>query len=477
MIRVTLLTLLITCLCVYSWKNWFKGACWLLLFISIIQHPDMPKSIFGIPGFNLWNLLFFNVVLSWLSDRKKSRLSWDFPPYLNALFVIYIIVILVSVFRMLADQSGAQALGEFLPQYGAVSVVSAFSEYIINCFKWGILGIIIFDGARTEGRVKLVLFVLVIVYTLFSLQIIKSMGLGSLKYSGEILQYKAYKVLSSNIGFHRVNLSMMLSGAFWLVFCLKEYANKKQFFFIIIPLCLLIFVAQAMTGGRMGYVTWAILGFLLCAIKWRKYFLVAPFVVLAIGILAPSAVDRMMMGFVAEEDESFEVSQDFEKNEVDAHTLTSGRVLVWPLVIDAIYERPFVGYGRLAMRNQAGITLYMLPLYGVGDTFPHPHNAYLEFVLETGVIGAIPVFYLYYLFLKFSLSLFRDNRKTIYVVVGGATFSLLIALFVAAFGSQSFYPREGSVPMWCMLGVMLRVYFDRKSDDEKAKKKRLNEIS
>ena len=262
----------------------------------------------------------------------------------------------------------------------------------------------------------------------------------------------------------------MLSGGFWMVFCMKEYVSSNKFYFAIIPMCLIIFVAQALTGGRMGYVTWAILGFLLCIFKWRKYFLLIPFVIMGIGIIAPSAIDRLTTGLVSNDDEfSEEASTDFEVQEIDTAAMTSGRVLVWPMVVDAIYDRPIIGYGRLAMTNTTGITLEMINQYGEGELFPHPHNAYLELLLETGLLGSIPIFYLYYLFLKYSFSLFIDNRKSVYIVVGGATFSILVSLLVAGFGSQSFYPREGSIPMWCLLGLMLRVYVDRKALDQKGK--------
>jgi hypothetical protein len=36
-----------------------------------------------------------------------------------------------------------------------------------------------------------------------------------------------------------------------------------------------------------------------------------------------------------------------------------------------------------------------------------------------------------------------------------------LALLFAAMGSQTFYPREGAVGMWCAIGLMLRVYVQR----------------
>jgi len=467
MIRLTLLTLLIAYLSVYAWKDWFKAACWLLLLITIIQHPDMPKNIGGIHGFNLWNVLFLNVVLSWLLNRKALNLSWDMPNHLNKLFFIYAFILIISVLRMLLDQSGSLSLGEYMPSFGPNTITYSLSEFIINSFKWVLLGAIIFDGSRTEEKLRFVLWILVIIYFLFSLQIIKSIGLGALKLDGVALQKLAHKLLSSNVGFHRVNLSMIISGAFWLVFCLKEFVSSQKFYFFILPLCLIIFVALALTGGRMGYISWIIVGSILCLLRWKKYFLLAPFVAIGISIIAPSVIERLATGVVGKNEQSLELAEaDFANRDIDIYAITSGRTLAWPLVIESIGERPFLGYGRLGMKNATGLTLTMFHLYGVSDAFPHPHNAYLEFILDNGLLGALPVFLLFFLFLKYSLSLFKDNRNKLFIVVGGACASLLLSFLVSSFGSQSFYPREGSVPMWAMIGLMLRVYIERKKVDE-----------
>ena len=37
----------------------------------------------------------------------------------------------------------------------------------------------------------------------------------------------------------------------------------------------------------------------------------------------------------------------------------------------------------------------------------------------------------------------------------------MLALLIAALGSQTFYPREGSVGMWCAIGLLFRVDRER----------------
>jgi hypothetical protein len=49
----------------------------------------------------------------------------------------------------------------------------------------------------------------------------------------------------------------------------------------------------------------------------------------------------------------------------------------------------------------------------------------------------------------------------VFVAAGGACLALILALLVASVGSQTFYPREGAVGLWCVIGLMLRVKVER----------------
>lgn len=463
MIRITVLTFLIAFLSVYAWKNWFNSACWLVLLMAVFQHPDMPKAIGGIPGLNHWNFLFVNVVLSWIISRKKLGLIWDMPKHLNFLLVIYSILIITSCLRFMADMSVEQLL---IDTYGGkdLSISGVVNEYIINCFKWVLPSFIIFDGCRNRKQYNFALSLLLCLFVLLALQVIKAMKLGVLTLDGDHLQRKALKVISSNVGYHRVNISMIMSGAFWAVFCLKEFVTKKTFFFVLIPLCGLILLAMAMTGGRMGYVTWGLIGLVISVFKWRKNLLLLPVMFFALIIVAPSALERMTQGFTPDNQEEV-YDTEFSDESVDLHSVTSGRVIAWPLVWESIKEAPFIGYGRSAMKN-IGITQFILEEYGLGETFPHPHNAYLQWIQDNGFIGFIPVLLFYIFIVRYSWCLFKDDRQKIYVVTGGVCLSITLGFLIASIGSQTFYPREGAVGMWVSIGLLLRVYVERLNLDQ-----------
>ena len=460
MIRITLLTFLIAYLSAYAWKDWFRSACWLVLLMAVFQHPDMPKSIVGIPGLNHWNFLFLNTFFAWLSDRKKQKMVWEMPSNIKFLLWCYGLIILISVIRYLSDNSGVVELFATLGE-GPPGKLNDINEFLFNCFKWVLPGMIIFDGCRSRKQFNFAIIVLALLYILLALQVIKAMKLGSLTMGGDALQKKAIKIISNSVGFHRVNMSMMLSGAFWAVFFLKELATRKQYFFIILPSCLAIFLGMAMTGGRTGYGTWAVLGFIFCLFKWRKYFLLVPLLYIGVMTFTPSAIERLTQGFSPEESSEIGVEEtNFGGENVDMQEVTSGRVFAWPLVWEKITEAPFFGYGRVAMQNE-GLTLQIKKEHGEGESFPHPHNAYLEWLLDNGFVSAIPVWLFYLLMLKYAWILFRDDSNKIYVVTGGVALSLLAAFLIASTGSQTFYPREGALGMWVAIGLLMRIYIER----------------
>ena len=175
---------------------------------------------------------------------------------------------------------------------------------------------------------------------------------------------------------------MMLGGAFWAMWVVSH--TKIRFFSpaALTAASVLTFYAQALTAGRMGYMTWAVLGIFLSVIRWRKYLLVAPILVpLIIFVLTtviPGAAERLLQGFSKE---TVDTSRSIDRrrgSKIIGHqgpymyTVTAGRMFAWPFVIDKISESPVFGYGRQAM-IRTGLHTYLLHTYG--ESFPHPHNA------------------------------------------------------------------------------------------------------
>ncbi len=474
MLRLTLLGLFITYFSLYALKDWYKSLCVLIAFVAIIEHPDVPKTILGIQGLNPWNLLLFFVLFGF-SIRKKEFDSntWDYPGNIRFLLTIYISFCLIAYFRMSSDLSQviewSYIRGEDPP-----SKLGLLSEHVINVIKWVIPSLILFYGCNSHKRFIWGLASALSIYFVLALLTIKAMPIGALA-DAERLEYLARKLLSDNVGYHRVNLAMMFAGAFWAVFSTRELVANKSNAKYIFLLCLIILYSLALSGGRTGYATWGVIGFIFAAIKWRRFLIYGPVLVSLIILLVPAARDRLMMGFDSESVDSRNSAlveeglvRDTGNENVDLYTVTSGRTIAWPFVIDKIYERPILGYGKDAMIRE-GITSFLWLNYE--EAFPHPHNMYLQWLFDNGIIAFIPVILFYLTLLKYSYSLFRDNRNKSFVAIGGASLALISALLIAGMGSQTFYPREGAVGMWCVIGLLLRVYMQR----ERVLKKRLED--
>lgn len=442
MIRLSLLFGFCSGVALYTWRDWYKSLCGLILLMAVLEHPDMPKTILGIQGLNIWNILFACILLSWAAHRREEGLSWDMPGHISILLLLYLSVVLAGFFRMMLD-------ARFL---AANPPAASVSEYLVNTVKWVVPGLLLFDGCRSRSRFLWALFSILGLYLLLGLQVIRWMPLSELV-SGQGLGVRGLKLLKNEIGYHRVNLSMMLAGASWAFFAALPLMSgfKKT---MAVAAGFLVILAQAATGGRMGYATWIVVGLSLCLVRWRKYLLFVPVVVLMVALFIPAVANRAMEG----------ISTHASSGEGDygSDQVTAGRIFVWPLVIEKIKEAPIFGYGRLAM-IRTGLTMYTEKVFG--DPFSHPHNAYLEVLLDNGLTGMIIILPFYVVILWHGLSLFRDSRNAVFVSIGGVTCSLILALLAASMGSGSFYPREGSVGMWCAIGLLLRTLVERRRID------------
>src|SRR5581483_5898292 len=425
-----------------SWKDWFKGLCGLVVLIGILEYPDVPKSMFGIPGLNFFNLLLLNLTLAWMVGRSRERLAWDMPSHIAALLSLYVAVILIGWLRLYFDR-GLMSATE--------TTGSIISEYLVNTLKWMTPCLLLFDGCRSRERLRLAAFSLLGAYVFLAVMTIKVMPLGAAFLGGTELQRLALKLLVSRIGYHRVTLSMMLGGAAWAVIAAAPLLDRRLRW--TMPIVSLVGVyAQFLTGGRGGIVTLGVIGLLLGLLKWRKVFLVAPLAAALFYVIEPSAYDRLLQGFVKEPDI---VGTQTEINEYE---LTSGRNIIWPYVIRQIEQKPWTGWGRQAMLRTGTVAFLYTELK---EDFGHPHNAYLETLLDNGIIGTLPVLALFLTLLFHSLRLFLERRSVLCNVAGGLAATTILALMVAGMSSQSFYPIEGTVEMWCAIGLMVRLAVER----------------
>ncbi len=437
MIRISLLLLVVAFFSFYAWRNWFVSTCAAILLMAVVQHPDFPNTMLGIQGLNPWNILLFFILLAWLNQRKQEGLVWDLPRRVHWMLIGLFSVIVVSALRFIAKAPVEYTFGNIV------------SDQIINCIKWVFLGLLLFDACRSRRRVIIALAVILGLYLLLALEVIRYMPL-RYAISGDELAARASKTIQARMGYNRVNVSMLLAGASWAILGTLVLVRRNLHRFAIIGAAIVVALGQALTGGRTGYATWALIGVALSVVRWRRLLPLIPIAIICVVAFLPGVQDRMLQGFGGKQGGIVAAT--------DTHKIFSGRTVAWPRVIEKIEEAPLFGYGRNAMVT-TGLRDELM--YDFGESFPHPHEAYLEQLLDNGIVGFLIVIPIYLLALRRSYRLLLDRADPLVCAVGCAGFCLVLALFLGSFGSQTFYPREGAIGMWAAIGIMLRVYVQR----------------
>jgi len=439
--RVYALYIVVAFLIVYAWKDWFKCLCALILMMAFIEHGDMPKSIFGVQGFNMWNVLFVGIFVAWLANRRREGLKWDMPRHINVLLLLYLGVLVIGFLRAVFDRN-------HIEHYTTSGIIS---EQLLNTIKWALPGLLLFDGCRSQKRLQWAVMSILGMYFLLAVQVIRRIPWSSALNSGVGGIHEARLRQCNRIGYSSCDMSAFLAGASWAMLAAIPLVRKRRHRFLILGAAGITAFGQALTGGRAGYAAWVATGLVLCMVRWRKYLIVAPAVLVLLSVALPGTVERMFEGFGRTT-----VSGQVVTDEYD---VTSGRNVVWPYVIEKILESPVIGHGRLAMQR-AGVTARLLAKESGSEAFPHPHNMYLELLLDNGVIGAIPIVLFFLLIITYSGRLFCAADPWC-SAVGGLTLALVASQLFASFGSQHYYPRESTFGMWAAIFLLLRVHVER----------------
>lgn len=439
-IRVALCFLFVLGFSVYAWRNWFASLCASILLMAVLEHPDMPKNIGGVQGLNPWNLLMANVIMAWLRDRANQVHHWEMPRLVVGLFLAYAAIVVVGSVRFYMEPA----------QFDDVSMAFLISEYFVNSFKFILPGLLLFESCRDRRKAEIALAVILCVYFLLAIQVIRWVPLRFAVASGNDLARVAGRLIPNEVGYNRVTLSMMLGGASWGVLAAMILVKKPLYKLALAGVSFSILLGQSLTAGRTGYVSWAAVGLCLCLLRWRKALLVLPVIVIAILSFLPGVRDRFFAGWGGK--------QGVVVVRTDDYAMTSGRTMIWPYVIEKIEEDPLFGYGREAM-TRTGLRDWLWNQ--LAESFPHPHNAYLESLLDNGILGFIPTLALFLVLLFKAISLFMDRGDPLCSAAGGVAAALVLSLLVGAMGGQTFYAREGAVGMWAAFGVMLRVSVER----------------
>ena len=436
-------------------RNWYRGLCFMLPLLAVLERPDMPRTMLGIGGVNPFNIMLGYVLVAWFVQRRRDGSSWQVDPKITRIFLVYMLIIAVSTIRAFADLGSLNGAYAYIGR-SQISQTEFIIEAFINTGKWLIPGLLIAVGANSKERVRLAIVGILLTGALLSLQVIAKMMPALI--GGQDLADRALRVLDRDLGYHRVDLAAITASMAWAFLAARPAFDRAIAPAVTLGGFLLCTLAMAATGGRAGMLSWIMCALILGFLKWRKILVLVPVVALLAVAVVPGLRDRVFEGF-GEDGSSEEQLQRrasmgaIDESGRDRYAITSGRVVVWPMVIDQANKSPIFGVGREGMQR-TGIVARLRDELNI-TTFGHPHNAYLQLYLDTGLVGIVVVGWFFWLLLRRSLKVFADPPDKTTFMVATMSLSFLIINLTASLGSQSFYPKQGATLFWIVIGLSL----------------------
>ena len=141
----------------------------------------------------------------------------------------------------------------------------------------------------------------------------------------------------------------------------------------------------------------------------------------------------------------------------DKDTLTAGRVYGWALLVPEVAESPWIGSGL-------GSTQWSAAVAAGRYRANHPHNIYLEMLMDLGVLGLAAMVALHALYLRRlrRLSSSEALSPVMRSFFLGARWALWGGLAMAA--TTAYYmPNAAQAPWWFCLGLLF-AYWDRAAE-------------
>lgn len=436
----------------YAWKNWYKALCLSIVLVAIAGYSGVPRGMFNIPGFSPYNFVLINILFAFLVAYNQEQLKWDIPKSVNFLLLCYFLVVLFNILRYTPSSfevSEAYWRANGLPPPGTASI---FVDYFVNGLKAVFPAVLLYFGCNSRERLLWGISAILIMHLVLAVFVINLMPI-SLLLDSNALNRRAIHILDQEIGFYSTNLSVMFAGCFWVFIAVRHYLAPR-YSWVLAAGSAVIFLAMLLTGGRGGYLAWTVVGMLFAFARWRRYLILAPILLLLALTFVPSVHDR-----VFEAPGTYSTSPAFATDrEAELSTKSSGRTTAWPKVVDKIREAPILGYGFDGIVT-SGVTLQLINDFDY--TFFHPHNSYLQIIVDSGFLGAVPIVFLFVIIATYSWSLLRDDRNRLYVLAGAAGVAMVFTFLVASLTGQSFYPEAKSVALWCAIALMSKVAVQR----------------
>jgi O-antigen ligase len=428
---LTLAAAVISCLVVFY--DFRFGVVLLILVLPISASELFPHELFGVTGMNPMNLLMIGTLVSCVFHMSNDRRLYHVAP--ARLVWLYVVPL------ALAGILGMRHVGDIAPAFFQNHEIAFYTEWgyyrdlIVKPLFFVLFAVLIGAAViRSRRPERLLIPMLLSMWVMCLLSIIYFLAADV---TLDQLAGVYARQFFTPLGIHANDLGRLYAVAYGLLlFTWAESKNPKLALPLIATMALLI-VSLVLTFSRGAFLCFILVNLLFVA--WRanaKTMMGALLVGGALAIALPGAVlMRVQLGL---------------GGGVDLDALSAGRLTnIWIPLLPEIWHSPIWGNGLHSV-------LWAEPVRaGLMFRVVHPHNAYLQALLDVGLVGmALLCAYFVHVWKGFrKLSKDQSQSPEIRGFFQGAAAGL-IALMVANFAGSSLYPEVEQVFLWMAVGMM-----------------------
>lgn len=416
-------------------RDYRLGVVALIVMMPLAASTMFPRNIAGITGLNPMNLLLAGTLVSCVFQRQSARLLARITP--RQLIWLY-----VAPF-MLAGLIGSAWVDEIPWASMAVRPVAfddVTSYLLLSVIRplllvlFALLVAAAVAQSQNHGRILAALLVSIALMSLITIRYVAIAGVGLDAMAGDM----ARGVLSP-LGLHANDLGRLyMVGYALLLFTLAETRDNRLRLALGTTLLLTV-VALALTFSRAAFIGFIFINLWFALTRGKLItVLLALTVMLALGFLLPDAVfTRMTFGWDVRSGDAADV-------------ISAGRVAsLWLPLLPEVLNSPIFGHGL-------GSILWSDAMHaGTIIQTGHPHNAFLETLLDMGILGLglVLAFYLHvwrgFKHLSRHPGLSAEQRG--FFAGAGAA---LGGFFIAGVAGSSLVPVPEQVFLWLAIGML-----------------------
>jgi O-antigen ligase len=423
--------------CVFILRDFRVGVVLLILLLPISNSSVFPHAMLGVMGLNPANLLLIATLVSCLLHGLFDGSLRCFMP--RPLLWLYVVPILV------AGALGSRHLDE-IPTFlfkGLIefdSVAGYFRDHVVKPLLMVIFALLVGAAvSRSEKPEKFLVPTLISIWGMVSLVVVFVFLSGA---SLREMASSESRQLLSPLGMHANELGRLYACAYALVLFTWAESKSPGFRLALLASMGLVMVALVLTFSRGAF-----LGFILVNVLfllWRrnaKTLILFGLLAACVLFLLPGEVyDRVTTGF----------GRGFGSG---SNMISAGRIeFIWLPLLPELPKSPIFGHGLESilwsepMRRGAGTTIL-----AVG----HPHNAYLQALLDMGIAGLILLCaYFVHVWRSFrALSVDPALSPTLRGFYLGAAAGLA-SLLISYITDSSLRPGPEQAFLWLAIGMM-----------------------